>query len=102
VLAALILGSFLTLVIIAKVWAALVWKAPVRMGQLGNVALYEHMSRYRQMGYLLPIVLLSLTSLYIAFGAEHIQLLSEGIADDLRNPDKYIETVLGTKQNVMP
>ena len=39
-------------------------------------------------------VFLSLISLYIGFGAEHIQVLSSRIANELMNSQQYIDTVL--------
>ncbi len=102
VLGALIVGSFLTLVIVAKVWAAVVWKEPVQLSNLGNIALYDSIARRRRALYLMPIVLLSLTSLYIGLGAEHIQLISESIASELKHPERYIEVVLGAAQNIEP
>jgi multicomponent Na+:H+ antiporter subunit D len=102
VLASLIFGSFLTLFIIAKVWAAVVWKDPVKLGNLGNIALFDQLALRRKVLYILPIALLSLTSLYFAFWAEQVQGLAAGIARDLFDPKAYIETVLGPSQSLKP
>lgn len=94
VLGALIFGSVLTLIIVAKVWAAAVWKEPSGKNPPVKMVLFDQISKERQILYVLPIVLLSLVSLYIGFGAEHIQEIAGRVAADLINPDAYIEAVL--------
>ncbi len=102
VLGALIFGSFITLVIIAKVWAAVVWKDPVKLSNLGKIVLFEAMAPHRKALYIVPIVLLSVSSLYLAFGADAVQVLSEDIATDLRNPELYVRKVLDASQFKKP
>lgn len=94
VLGALIFGSVLTLIIVAKVWAAAVWKEPSGKALPAKMVLFDQISSERRVLYILPVVLLSLVSLYIGFGAEHIQEIAGRVASDLTNPDAYIEAVL--------
>ena len=42
-----------------------------------------------------PMIFLSLVSLYIGFGAEHIQQVSSRVASELIDNQQYIEAVLG-------
>lgn len=102
ILGALIIGSFLTLVIIAKVWAAIIWKPSTQAVYSGNLALFHQLKPLRQALYVMPIVFLSVVSLWIGFGAESIHNLAADIAYDLKNPESYIEAVLGTSQYVVP
>lgn len=92
-----ILGSFLTLWVIAKVWAEVFWK-PGKDLPKKAIGTYFHQLGIKQKGVIIfPIILLSLISLYIGFGAEQIIVLSKQIASELVNPSLYIETVLGQK-----
>ncbi len=45
-----------------------------------------------------PMIFLSLVSLYIGFGAEHIQQVSTRVASELIDNNQYIESVLGKEQ----
>lgn len=93
--AAIILGSFLTLWVIAKVWSESFWK-----DQPTSVAKGKEWSSFtttEKAGILIPIIFLSFISLYIGFAAENIASLSTRIAQDLLNPVEYIETIMSQK-----
>lgn len=101
-LSAYIFGSFITLYIIARVWSAAVWKDAALVKPIRETVLFDQLALRRRVFYILPVVLLSLVSLYIGFGAEHIQNLSERVAIDLIDNRSYVETVLGPSQNIQP
>jgi multicomponent Na+:H+ antiporter subunit D len=96
----IVLGSFLTLWVIAKMWAEVFWKAGENLPKKANGLYFDQLSRVDKWQWIFPIVFLSIVSLYIGFGAENIIVLSQKIAGDLMNPTDYIESVLGTKMIV--
>ena len=96
--AAIIFASFITLVIIAKLWAEVFWKDGKKLPYREHFGYFENMSNLKRLNFIVPVALLSIVSLYIGFGAEHIQELSARIADELINSEGYIETVLKTKK----
>lgn len=91
---ALIFGSFITLVIIARLWSRVFWKEQPKMVEKPGFNYFHQMSRFDKMRYILPIAILTLVTLYIGFGAENIQNLSMRIAEEIVNKDLYINAVL--------
>src|SRR5690606_7314616 len=78
---ALIVGSFVTLYAIARVWAAVFWKDFPQQefdhrAVLGTLD-FVIWPKERQVMLVLPIGLLALVSLYIGFAAEHVVLVVE-------------------------
>jgi multicomponent Na+:H+ antiporter subunit D len=100
-IAFIVLGSFLTLWVVAKIWAEVFWKNAENLPVKASGLYFNQMSRPNQMMVIIPVILLSAVSLYIGFAAENIYVLSEKIASDLMNPQKYIETILDIK-NILP
>ena len=94
---AIIFASFITLVIIAKLWAEVFWKEGKELPFRKHFGYFEKMTTFKRVQFVFPVALLGIVSLYIGFGAEHIQELSARIADELVNSEGYIETVLKTK-----
>lgn len=95
--AAIIFASFITLVIIAKLWAEVFWKDSKPLKLKENFGFFSKMTTLKKFQFVFPVALLSLVSLYIGFGAEHIQVLSERIAHELVNHQGYIDAVLHAK-----
>lgn len=91
---ALIVGSFLTLFVVAKIWLEVFWKNKPDDECKLHFVFFDKLKKQQKTMYVLPIVFLSLISLYIGFGAEHIQVLVERIANELLNNQNYIESVL--------
>ncbi len=90
----MLFGSFITLFVVAKFWAEVFWKnkPEAETGLKRNT--FERLNA-RQRGLIVgPMVLLALVSLYIGFGAEHVQQLSARIASELLSPESYIRAVL--------
>ena len=78
----------------AIVWAEVFWKDAKEIPEKPKFEYFSDISKARKTEFILPIVFLSLISLYIGFGAEHIQVLSSRIANELMNSQQYIDTVL--------
>jgi len=93
-LGALILGSFITLVVIAKIWSEAFWKNQPELKVNKRFIFFDKLYLIQKWQFVTPIVILAVFSLYIGFGAEHIQSLSERIAKDLYNSQNYIDAVL--------
>jgi multicomponent Na+:H+ antiporter subunit D len=91
---AIIFASFMTLFIIARLWSEVFWKSGDDIEKKPNFKGYNEMKKRDRISLILPIVILAIVSLYIGFGAEHIQILSERIATELLNPQQYIDAVL--------
>ncbi|MGO2103459.1 MAG: proton-conducting transporter transmembrane domain-containing protein [Psychroflexus halocasei] len=91
---ALIFGSFITLVIIARLWSRVFWKDQPKMETSEKFNYFYQLSSFDKMRFVLPIVLLTIVTLYIGFGAEHIQEISTRIAEEIVNKDLYINAVL--------
>jgi multicomponent Na+:H+ antiporter subunit D len=92
----LLLGSFLTLWIIAKIWTEVFWKPETELPKKIGVKYFYEIKPLKRWAMVIPIVLLGVTSLYIGFFAEHVLVLSQKISFELMNPSIYIEAVLGT------
>ncbi len=91
---ALILGSFITLVVIAKIWSEAFWKKQPELSLKKKFITFEQLYTLQRWQFITPIAILAIISLYIGFGAEHIQTLSLKIAEDIIEPQNYIDAVL--------
>jgi multicomponent Na+:H+ antiporter subunit D len=94
---AVIFGSFITLVVVAKVWAEAFWKEPKPVTKGKRFVDFSKLRQIQKVQLIFPIAFLSIVSLYIGFGAEHIQLLSERIANELMDNQQYIDAVFKTR-----
>jgi multicomponent Na+:H+ antiporter subunit D len=93
---AVIVASFLTLYVAAKLWAEAFWKeVPADAPPHGD--LFQPLNGYGKALLVTPIVLLAAVSLYIGLGAESVARLSGQIARELVDPAPYVNAVLGTK-----
>lgn len=93
-LGAIIFGSFITLVVIAKVWNQVFAKDAPSETQLKEFKYFSSFTNLEKSALLIPIAFLSLLSLYIGLGAEHIQILATRIASELINVESYCNAVL--------
>lgn len=94
---ALVLGSFLTLYIVANLWSEVFWKKTGNAEFVPGFTLFDKKSKVDRYALIAPIVMLSAISLYIGLGAPHIQVLAERIGAELSNPQAYIDAVLPIK-----
>lgn len=91
---AIVLGSFLTLYVIARLWAEVYWKkAPAGTPGRG-LSLFDKLGYHDKLSLVLPLILLAMASLYVGLGAPHLQVLAERIGAELANPRPYIDAVL--------
>lgn len=93
-LGAIILGSLLTLLVVAKLWSEVFWKKGEELPVRKHFLYFKQMDKARKFQFLAPIVMLAGVSLYIGFGAEHMQQLSNRIASELINNQQYIDAVM--------
>jgi multicomponent Na+:H+ antiporter subunit D len=91
----LLFGSFITLFIIARLWAKVFWKPGDQLKIREDFTYFSDYSRTRKTFVLIPVIMLAVVSLYIGFGAEHINTLAEKVAGELLDTKPYIQTVLG-------
>lgn len=97
---ALIIGSFVTLYTIAKLWAAVFWKPkPEEENTIESVSSLDYVTwdKFKRVRAVLPIILLASVSVYIGLGAEHIIVLVKRIASEMMDTSVYINAVLGNK-----
>lgn len=93
---ALIVGSFVTLYVIAKMWAEVFWKNVPEDITIENK--FEPLPLVRKILLVLPIGILGLATLYIGLNSETVIQLVDKITDQLINTQPYVDAVLG-KQN---
>ncbi|QSS98043.1 proton-conducting transporter membrane subunit [Psychroflexus sp. ALD_RP9] len=91
---ALIFGSFITLFIIARLWSKAFWKDQPEFKRERKFIYFYELRPFQKLQFIMPIMLLTFVSLYIGFGANHIQELSVRIAEEITNKDLYIKAVL--------
>ena len=96
-LAAIIFASFITLVVIAKLWAEVFWKDAQEIPVRPKFRYYHKIKNIKRIQIVVPIVFLSLVTLFVGFGAEHIQTLATRISSELMNNQQYIDAVLNTQ-----
>lgn len=91
----ILFGSFITLFIIAKVWAGVFWKDGIALPIKKQVKYYHELKPLKRQAMIWSIVFLSVLSLGIGFGAEFVIQVATRAAESLMNPHAYIEAVLG-------
>lgn len=95
----ILFASFITLFIIAKVWAEVFWKKKEVIAPMAPFRFFDAHSPRERILIIAPIIFLGLLSLGIGFGAGPVQALSERISTELSDVSGYINVVLGDKSN---
>ena len=95
---ALIFGSLITLIIAAKIWAEVFWKNKDTELPTRRFIQFDKLKNLQKAQFVVPIVILAVISLYIGFGAQHVQELVSEIAHDLKDNQSYIDAVLKQEQ----
>jgi multicomponent Na+:H+ antiporter subunit D len=98
VFGAILFGSFITLVVIAKVWNNVFARNEFKRSSLKQFKYFSDYTQLDKATLIIPIILLTLISLYIGLGAEHIQTLANRIAIELGDASGYCEAVLNLKK----
>lgn len=90
---ALILGSFITLFVIAKFWSEVFWKKSPEPDTIEDK--FKDLIGIRKIALILPICILAASSLYIGLNAEIIIQVADRISSEMLNTTPYIQAVLG-------
>lgn len=98
----IILGSLITLIIIAKIWTEVFWKESIELPKREYIKYFHELKPAKQYALVIPIVLLAAVSLFIGLGAEYIIQVSQHIAGNLTDTSYYIEAVLGPQNPSSP
>lgn len=88
----IILGSFVTLYVIAKLWSQVFWKAASE-----DIIIQDNfklLNLQKKVLLVAPIALLAMCTLYIGLNAEMIINVSSRIAGELLDPALYIKAVM--------
>ncbi len=100
-LGCVIFGSFITLFVITRFWSEAFWKKAENLVRKPYVRYYDQMTGTEKVMLIVPILFLSLITLYIGLGAENIFQLSMRIASELVDTKPYVEAVLGTTNTIL-
>lgn len=98
-MAAVVIASFFTLYVIARMWAEVFWKESPS-SEADQEDGFMHMLPYKKLLLIMPIVLLAAISLYIGLAAENIAVVSRHIARELIDTSPYVNAVLGESLTV--
>ena len=91
---ALLFATFITLFVIARLWTEVFWKEGPKLKRITNFRYFNLLTKHQKRQMIVPIIFLAFTSLYIGFGAEHIQQVAMRIAQELLDNQAYIDAVL--------
>ncbi len=89
----IIVGSFLTLYVIARMWSEAFWKNPSGDERIQDT--FASLPSYKKTFLVLPVVLLCFCSLVIGLDAQFIIEVVDRITDEMINTAPYIKAVLG-------
>lgn len=93
-LATILIASFITLYVIAKMWTEVIWKEYPKPPS-GKENDYDALPLSQKAALLTPIALLAAVSLYIGLNAQKIYSIAERIAFEMKHPAGYLNAVLG-------
>lgn len=92
--ASIILGSFITLYVLAKVWSEVFWKAAAT-DDPAVVDNFEPLKFKNKVLLVLPVGILAATTLYIGLNAEMVIQVADKIANEMLDTAPYVKAVLG-------
>ncbi|MDX1651812.1 MAG: proton-conducting transporter membrane subunit [Brumimicrobium sp.] len=88
-----IFASFITLLIIARIWNQVFSKYKSTEATLDKLKYFRQFTKMEKTALVLPVIILTGVTLYFSFFAEHMQILSDRISHELMNPSIYYEAV---------
>lgn len=91
----LIIGSFVTLYVVAKMWALVFWRDQDTETTINTS--FDSLQPYRKVLLVLPILLLATVTLFIGLNAEYVLQIASKISAQLIDTEPYIKAVLGNK-----
>jgi len=89
----IIIGSFVTLYVIARMWSEAFWKNPSGDERIQDT--FASLPQYKKTFLVLPVVLLCFCSIMIGLDAQFIIEIVDRITDEMINTAPYIKAVLG-------
>ena len=91
-----VFASFITLFIVARIWAEVFWKESPKPNpdELDHFAPFESSGK---VALILPVVILGGISLFIGIYAPYVFEVAERVAHEMANPQVYIDAVLSVK-----
>ncbi len=95
-LGAFVLASFVTLFVVARMWAEVFWKeSPKPLTE--EIDRFANLDFSKKVALVAPITILAFVSLYIGLNAESVYEVAAKTAHELMNPSVYIDAVLNNK-----
>lgn len=94
IVAVALLVGLLTLFSMTKIWAEAFWKAPPDGVELREVDTLGRIELRTRLYLLIPVILLALVTVMIGLFTEPLIVLSSRAAEQLMNPEEYIQAVL--------
>lgn len=91
--ATIIIGSFVTLYVIARMWSEAFWKDPSGDERIQDT--FASLPSHKKTFLVLPVVLLCFCSVMIGLDAQFIIEVVDRITDEMINTAPYIKAVLG-------
>lgn len=89
----IIFASFITLIMMAKIWSKAFWKE-LPKPDAEEIDNFKPLSPTKKIALVLPVIILASVSLYIGFNAAGIFEVSDRIAYEMMHPSLYIDAVL--------
>jgi len=93
-LAAIIFASFITMILIAKIWAEVFWKDLPKPNP-EEVDQFKPLPVMQKTALIVPVVVMAIISLYIGLNAEKILMVTDRISLEMLDSSLYIQAVLG-------
>lgn len=88
-----IIGSFITLYVIARLWSEVFWKNDAADEIITDS--FQPLKPFKKVLLVLPIGILAATTLYIGLNAEMVIQVADRISTEMLNTTPYIQAVLG-------
>jgi multicomponent Na+:H+ antiporter subunit D len=89
--------SVLTLYSMTKIWAAVFWKNKPESHVFEHLPIAETLTPHTWILYMVPILTLTALTILMGLAVEPVMHLLGTAANQLMNPDGYIQTVLSEK-----
>ncbi|MCC5929600.1 MAG: Na+/H+ antiporter subunit D [Cyclobacteriaceae bacterium] len=90
----ILLASFVTLFVLARLWAEVFWKKREHISNDDFFCFNDYLPKEKA-AMVFPVIFLAAISLFLGLGAEFINNIAWQIASELSDPSKYIDIVLG-------
>ncbi|MBA4304403.1 MAG: Na+/H+ antiporter subunit D [Sphingobacteriaceae bacterium] len=98
---AVLVGSFITLVVVMRLWIEVFWK-PASQEEVVGFRYFKQYPTAKQGAMLLGMLVMVGCSLLIVYGAPQLQSWSLQAAEDLLSPQVYLEQVLKIGKEIEP